>query len=87
MQFPEKKSDPPLTLLNGQAGIDVNDRCEVAKILHTQPETIVFVFAGGRQTGEQVFCCVHYINVTLRSLKKVMLLTCAAGKRRESYRW
>jgi len=27
------------------------DRCEVAKIPHTQPKTIVFVSAEGRQTG------------------------------------
>ena len=46
---------PPFTLLNGQAGIDVNDRCEVAKIRHTHPKTIVFVFAEGRQTGDKEF--------------------------------
>lgn len=35
--------NPPFTLLNGPSGIDENDRCEVGKILHTQPKTIVFV--------------------------------------------
>lgn len=54
MQF-TAKNESPFTLLNGQAGIDVNDRFEVAKILHTQPKTIVFVFAGGRQTGDKEF--------------------------------
>lgn len=50
-----KKNDPAFQLLNGQAGMDVNDRCEVAKILRTQPKTIVFVFAGGRQTRDKEF--------------------------------
>lgn len=50
-----KKDDPAFQLLNGQAGMDVNDRCEVAKILRTQPKTIVFVFAGGRQTRDKEF--------------------------------
>ncbi len=54
-QFTGEKNDPPFTLLNGQAGTGVNDRCEVVKILHTQPKTMVFVFAGGRQTGDKEF--------------------------------
>ena len=36
-----------------QAGRDVNDRCEVAKIFYTQPKTTVFVFAGRRQTDDK----------------------------------
>lgn len=35
----------------------MNDRCEVAKILYTKPKTIVFVFTGGRRTGDKEFVC------------------------------
>lgn len=54
-----QKKDSAFTLLNGQAGLDVNDRCEVARMFGTKPKTIVFVFAGGRQTGDKRVCVWH----------------------------
>lgn len=43
---------PPL---NGKARIHVNDRCEVAEMLCNPTKTAVFVFTGGRQTGDGKF--------------------------------
>lgn len=37
----------------------MNDRCKVAKILRAEPRTIVFVFAGRRQTGDKSMCAWH----------------------------
>lgn len=52
----DKKASFHFMLLNGQAGIDANDRREMDEMLHTKPKTIVVVFAGGRQTGDKSVC-------------------------------
>lgn len=49
----DKKASFHFSLLNGQAGIDANDRREMDETRRTKPKTIVVVFAGGRQTGDK----------------------------------